>query len=302
MASRTSPSRRPRATPRSSTPPSATSASRSRASAGRSPWCSRDPGTASAPPSSARAAPRWPAVRVRSGGHSYEGLSYTTENHVPFAVIDLARLNRVRVGRGRGRRDPGRALPRRGPVQPVPGVPGRVLLDRRAGRHHLRRRVRAPGAEARARRRQRAGRRPRRRERRGPRPARDGRRRVLGRQRRLRLVHRPGVGTKAPRNVRAAPELPRATVDRVGASRDELARRDRAVRRPRHGRRPPEPGARIQAVIQGQVRLRPVTDPAPRRGGRRPAPLDGAARGRVRHPGPLRRRHGPVRKRRHALL
>jgi len=30
------------------------------------------------------------AIRVRSGGHSYEGLSYTTENHVPFVVIDLA--------------------------------------------------------------------------------------------------------------------------------------------------------------------------------------------------------------------
>ncbi|KAG2576851.1 reticuline oxidase-like [Panicum virgatum] len=37
------------------------------------------------------------AIRVRSGGHSYEGLSYTTENHVPFVVIDLARLNHVRV-------------------------------------------------------------------------------------------------------------------------------------------------------------------------------------------------------------
>ncbi|TVU42915.1 hypothetical protein EJB05_09340, partial [Eragrostis curvula] len=37
------------------------------------------------------------AIRVRSGGHSYEGLSYTTENHVPFLVIDLSGLNRVRV-------------------------------------------------------------------------------------------------------------------------------------------------------------------------------------------------------------
>ncbi|KAI5003648.1 hypothetical protein ZWY2020_030808 [Hordeum vulgare] len=37
------------------------------------------------------------AIRVRSGGHSYEGLSYTTENHVPFVVIDIANLNRVRV-------------------------------------------------------------------------------------------------------------------------------------------------------------------------------------------------------------
>ncbi|XP_025821838.1 reticuline oxidase-like [Panicum hallii] len=40
------------------------------------------------------------AIRVRSGGHSYEGLSYTTENRVPFAVIDLANLNRVRVDPG----------------------------------------------------------------------------------------------------------------------------------------------------------------------------------------------------------
>ncbi|RCV29953.1 hypothetical protein SETIT_6G055300v2 [Setaria italica] len=40
------------------------------------------------------------AVRVRSGGHSYEGLSYTTENRVPFAVIDLAGLSRVRVDGG----------------------------------------------------------------------------------------------------------------------------------------------------------------------------------------------------------
>ncbi|KAL6840886.1 hypothetical protein ACP4OV_029412 [Aristida adscensionis] len=37
------------------------------------------------------------AVRVRSGGHSYEGLSYTTENHVPFVMIDLVNLNRVQV-------------------------------------------------------------------------------------------------------------------------------------------------------------------------------------------------------------
>lgn len=40
------------------------------------------------------------AIRVRSGGHSYEGLSYTTENHVPFVVVDLANLNRVRVEPG----------------------------------------------------------------------------------------------------------------------------------------------------------------------------------------------------------
>ncbi|KAK3122777.1 hypothetical protein QOZ80_8AG0618160 [Eleusine coracana subsp. coracana] len=38
------------------------------------------------------------AVRLRSGGHSYEGLSYTTtENRVPFAVVDLAALAAVRV-------------------------------------------------------------------------------------------------------------------------------------------------------------------------------------------------------------
>lgn len=37
------------------------------------------------------------AIRVRSGGHSYEGLSYTTENHVPFVVIDLMNLNHVQV-------------------------------------------------------------------------------------------------------------------------------------------------------------------------------------------------------------
>lgn len=40
------------------------------------------------------------AIRVRSGGHSYEGLSYTTENHVAFVVVDLANLNRVRVDPG----------------------------------------------------------------------------------------------------------------------------------------------------------------------------------------------------------
>ncbi|KAG0522595.1 hypothetical protein BDA96_07G050800 [Sorghum bicolor] len=40
------------------------------------------------------------AIRVRSGGHSYEGLSYTTENNVPFVVIDLANLNRVHVDGG----------------------------------------------------------------------------------------------------------------------------------------------------------------------------------------------------------
>ncbi|CAM0949278.1 unnamed protein product [Alopecurus aequalis] len=37
------------------------------------------------------------AIRTRSGGHSYEGLSYTPENQVPFVVVDLANLNRVWV-------------------------------------------------------------------------------------------------------------------------------------------------------------------------------------------------------------
>ncbi|CAL9131230.1 unnamed protein product [Musa acuminata var. zebrina] len=38
-------------------------------------------------------------VRVRSGGHSYEGLSYSEDSGVaaPFVVVDLMRLNRVRV-------------------------------------------------------------------------------------------------------------------------------------------------------------------------------------------------------------
>lgn len=34
-------------------------------------------------------------VRVRSGGHSYEGLSYTSE--VPFVLIDLAMLNKITI-------------------------------------------------------------------------------------------------------------------------------------------------------------------------------------------------------------
>ncbi|XP_072964331.1 berberine bridge enzyme-like D-2 [Typha angustifolia] len=36
-------------------------------------------------------------IRVRSGGHSYEGLSYTAGYHNPFAVIDLMNLHQVRV-------------------------------------------------------------------------------------------------------------------------------------------------------------------------------------------------------------
>ncbi|CAO2189687.1 unnamed protein product [Urochloa humidicola] len=39
-------------------------------------------------------------VRLRSGGHSYEGLSYTTSDRSSFAVIDLAALDRVIVDAG----------------------------------------------------------------------------------------------------------------------------------------------------------------------------------------------------------
>lgn len=37
------------------------------------------------------------SIRLRSGGHSYEGLSYTADGTNPFVVIDLMNLNRVRV-------------------------------------------------------------------------------------------------------------------------------------------------------------------------------------------------------------
>ncbi|CAO2210075.1 unnamed protein product [Urochloa humidicola] len=37
------------------------------------------------------------AIRVRAGGHSYEGLSYTSENYVPFAIIDVSNLNKISV-------------------------------------------------------------------------------------------------------------------------------------------------------------------------------------------------------------
>ncbi|CAO2176404.1 unnamed protein product [Urochloa humidicola] len=37
------------------------------------------------------------AIRVRAGGHSYEGLSYTSENGVPFVIIDVSNLNRIRI-------------------------------------------------------------------------------------------------------------------------------------------------------------------------------------------------------------
>ncbi|GMJ06535.1 hypothetical protein like AT5G44440 [Hibiscus trionum] len=36
-------------------------------------------------------------VRIRSGGHDFEGLSYTTAYEVPFVVIDLVNLRSVRV-------------------------------------------------------------------------------------------------------------------------------------------------------------------------------------------------------------
>ncbi|KAF7099597.1 hypothetical protein CFC21_101218 [Triticum aestivum] len=38
-------------------------------------------------------------VRVRSGGHDYEGLSYRSERPEAFAVVDLANLRSVRVDR-----------------------------------------------------------------------------------------------------------------------------------------------------------------------------------------------------------
>ncbi|XP_078173990.1 berberine bridge enzyme-like D-2 [Carex rostrata] len=39
-------------------------------------------------------------IRVRSGGHSYEGLSYTVSHRTPFGLIDLTNLNRVQVDPG----------------------------------------------------------------------------------------------------------------------------------------------------------------------------------------------------------
>ncbi|KAG9455405.1 hypothetical protein H6P81_008309 [Aristolochia fimbriata] len=41
--------------------------------------------------------PSW-AIRIRSGGHSYEGLSYTADDNTPaFVILDLMNLNRVSV-------------------------------------------------------------------------------------------------------------------------------------------------------------------------------------------------------------
>ncbi|TVU01292.1 hypothetical protein EJB05_53255, partial [Eragrostis curvula] len=39
-------------------------------------------------------------LRVRSGGHDYEGLSYRSTRPEEFAVVDLANLRAVRVNRG----------------------------------------------------------------------------------------------------------------------------------------------------------------------------------------------------------
>ncbi|KAK1321715.1 Reticuline oxidase [Acorus calamus] len=36
-------------------------------------------------------------IRLRSGGHSYEGLSYVSSGPDPFVVVDMMNLNRVRV-------------------------------------------------------------------------------------------------------------------------------------------------------------------------------------------------------------
>ncbi|KAJ3692601.1 hypothetical protein LUZ60_011696 [Juncus effusus] len=36
-------------------------------------------------------------IRIRSGGHSYEGLSYTVSDNTPFAVIDITNLNKIRI-------------------------------------------------------------------------------------------------------------------------------------------------------------------------------------------------------------
>ncbi|GMN65152.1 hypothetical protein TIFTF001_034218 [Ficus carica] len=36
-------------------------------------------------------------IRTRSGGHDYEGLSYVSNNNVPFVVIDMRNLSSVSV-------------------------------------------------------------------------------------------------------------------------------------------------------------------------------------------------------------
>ncbi|KAJ0968583.1 hypothetical protein J5N97_025500 [Dioscorea zingiberensis] len=40
------------------------------------------------------------SIRIRSGGHSYEGLSYLADHHTPFALIDMMNLNQVRLDAG----------------------------------------------------------------------------------------------------------------------------------------------------------------------------------------------------------
>lgn len=39
-------------------------------------------------------------MRVRSGGHDYEGLSYVSEIETPFMVVDLSKLRGIRVDIG----------------------------------------------------------------------------------------------------------------------------------------------------------------------------------------------------------
>ncbi|MBA0806415.1 hypothetical protein Gohar_005869, partial [Gossypium harknessii] len=41
-------------------------------------------------------------LRIRSGGHDFEGLSYTTTYEVPFVVIDLLNLRSVRINVEKG--------------------------------------------------------------------------------------------------------------------------------------------------------------------------------------------------------
>ena len=36
-------------------------------------------------------------IRVRSGGHDYEGLSYVSEIEKPFIVMDLSKLRKINV-------------------------------------------------------------------------------------------------------------------------------------------------------------------------------------------------------------
>ena len=36
-------------------------------------------------------------VRIRSGGHDYEGLSYVSHSHIPFLIIDLVNLRSITI-------------------------------------------------------------------------------------------------------------------------------------------------------------------------------------------------------------